>query len=102
MQPRGVEVLGLECERGQLAVAGGIARVLLDQPQVLAEGAADVALLAQELGEALPGGGVVAVEAEDVAELDRRALRVARLDERQRAAIMLLGAILGVVAGGDG
>ena len=101
MLRRGVEVLDLERERGQLAVAGGVARVLLDQAQVLAEGAADVAPLAQELGEAQPGGRVVAVQAEDVAELDHRALRVVRLEQRQRAPVVLLGALLGAVAGGD-
>ena len=91
-------VAGVERELRERAPSLQILGILLDQPQVLAKGLARVAALAQDLGV---GGARVAVhpvELEDVAELDHRAIDVARPQMLQRRLVMALGALLGRLA----
>ena len=74
----------LERELGQPLVAGDVAPVLLDQPQELADRLLEVALRDHQVGVVEPRRGVVAVELEDVAELDDRLLDLAFGDELGR------------------
>ena len=71
----GVEILDLEREVGQLAVALGELRLQLDQAGVLGERLAGIAAVAQELGIMQPRRRMVLVQPEDVAELDLRPRR---------------------------
>ena len=98
----GIEVLDLERELGQRPVRLGEAGADLDELLVLAEGVAGLALRAAERGIAQPRLGMIGVQAEDVAELDRRPLAVAGLEVGEGALVMGLGAIGGAVATGEG
>ena len=98
----GVEVLDLERELGQPPVSLGEAGADLDELLVLAEGVAGLALRAAERGIAQPRLGMIGVQAEDVAELDRRPLVVAVLEIGEGALVVGLGAFVGAVAAGEG
>ena len=89
---RGGEVLRAERQRGELAVRREAVAVLVDQQHVLAERALGLALVAQQPGEGEPGLGVLAVQAEHVAELDHRPVGVAGGDVVEAALVMRLGA----------
>ena len=95
----GLEVLDPERQLGQPLVAGDVAPVLLDQPQELADRLLDPALLDHQVGVVEPGRLVLAVELEDVAELDDRLLDLALGEERLRPLVVAGGALLGGVAG---
>ena len=97
--PGGLEVLDAERQLGQPLVAGDVAPVLLDQPQELADGLLDPAFFDHQVGVVEPGRLVLAVELEDVAELDDRLLDLALGDERLRPLVVAGGALLGGVAG---
>ena len=76
----GVEVLHLEREGCELAVAFGEARGELDELQVLGDRVARLAAVGEQRGIAQPGAPVLGVEPEDVAELHRRPVGIARLE----------------------
>ena len=97
----GVEILDGERELGEPAVAVRILPVLLDEAQILRHRLAELAALDEEPGIFLARLQMLAVEPEDVAELDHRPVGVALGEQRHAALVMLLGALLGGVAGGE-
>ncbi len=96
---RGGEVLGRERQRGALLVAVEARAVEVDEEAVLGERAGGVAAVAQQPGVAEPRLLVLAVQPEDVAELDRGAVGLALGEQRHGALVVLLGALLLAVAG---
>ena len=98
---RDVEVLRGQREGGEFLVALQVGAVLVDEDAVLVDRARDVAAIAQQAGIGQPRLAMRAIEAEDVAELDRRALGFALGEQRDRALIVLLGALDLAVAGGE-
>ena len=97
----GGEVLHLEGDLDDGALRLEVRRVLVGHPQVLPHRLAGGAALALHAGEGEPRRDMVAVEAEDVAELDQRPVGIAFGEQRDAALIVLLGAHLGAVAGGE-
>ena len=97
----GVEVLDLEGELGEGDMGLGEVGAELDELLVLGEGVAGRALVAEEAGEAQPRLGMVGVQAEDVAELDRRPLLVAVLEVGEGALVVGFGALRAAVAAGE-
>ena len=98
----GVEVPDLEGELGERGMGLGEVGPDVDELLVLGEGVAGRALVAEEAGVAQPGLGMVGVQAEDVAELDRRPLLVAGLEIGEGALVMGLGTLGLAVAAGEG
>jgi hypothetical protein len=96
----GVEVVDRERELGEALVPLGIRPVLLDEAQILADRLVDPAQGDEFGGIGVAGGRMVAIKAEDVAELDHRPLGLALGEQGHAALIMGLGALLGSVAGG--
>jgi hypothetical protein len=86
----GVEVLELDGERGQVAVAGGEVRREVDEAAVLGQRLAGVAAVAEQPGIGAPRLGMAGVQPEDVAELDRRPLGVARDEIGDGAPVVVL------------
>ena len=101
MHGGGVEVLHLERQRGEVAVALGEPRVEVDEPLVLGERRAGVAALAQQRGIAEPGLGMLLVEPEHRAELDLGPLGVALGEIGERPLVVGFGPLGGAVAGGE-
>ena len=97
----GGEVLHLERELGERAPAATLRGSCSTTRRSWPQGLAGLAAPAQDAGIGEPGGGVLAVQAEDVAQLDHRPVRVALGEQRQRALVVGLGALLGGVAGGE-
>ena len=90
-----------ERQLDELAECGDVVGRLLGQAQVLGERRLRLAAVAQQPGIGEPGGSVLRVQLEDVAELDLGPRRVAGGDERLGALEMRRGALLGAVAGGE-
>lgn len=76
-QSSSLEVLRRQRQLRQLAVTFEAVAVLINQQGIIAEGGRGLALGAQEACEGEPGGRVLWIEPQDVAELDRGALGVA-------------------------
>ena len=91
-------VVRLEGETGQRPAALEGLGVLLDETEVVAVGLLEIAAPLLDPGVEEPRLAVASVELEDVAELYERALRVARLRERDRALEMLPDLLLGRLA----
>ena len=94
-----VPVVQLGRKPGQRPAALEVLGILLDQAQILADGGADIAAALLDLRIGQPRALVIAVELEDVAELDQRPVDLALLDQGQALLVMLLGALLGGIAG---
>ena len=90
-----------ERQLDELAECRDVVGRLLGQAQVLGERRLRLAAVAQQPGIGEPGGSVLRVQLEDVAELDLGPRRVAGGDERLGALEMRRGALLGAVAGGE-
>ena len=97
----GGEVLHLERDLDDGALRLEVGRVLVGHPQVLPHRLAGDAARALDAGEGEPRRDMVAVEAEDVAELDQRPVGVALGEQRHAALVVPLGPLLGAVAGGE-
>ena len=97
---RGVrEIAHRQRQLRDLLAALEAVRILLDEAQVLAIRLAQLAPLAEHPGIGQPRLGMIAVEAEDVAELDERPVDLAGGEQLYPALVMRLGAFLGRVAG---
>ena len=94
-----VPVVQFGREPGQRPAAFEVLGILLDQAQILADSGADIAAALLDLRIGQPRALVIAVELEDVAELDQRPVDLALLDQGQALLVMLLGALLGGIAG---
>ena len=95
----GLEILHRQGQFGEPLVAIHARPVLFHQPQELGDRLLQPALLDHQVGIIEPGGRVIAVEPEHVAELDDGPGRVALLQQLGGPLVMLLGAVLGAVAG---
>lgn len=102
VQGGGVEIPDLEGELGEGGVGLGEIGPDLDELLVLGEGVGGRALGAEQGGIVQPRLGMAGIQPEDVAELDRRPLLVARVEIGERALVMGLGALLLAVAAGEG
>ena len=95
----GLEIAHLEREAGELALAGRVVRVLVDEGLVLGQRVAGVAAVAQDLGEVEPCAGVGPGQAQDVAELHRRPVGIAGGGKLEPALVVGLRLLGRAVAG---
>ena len=100
MEGGGVGVLDFEGELGERGMGLGHVGPDLDEVLVLVEGVAGRTGGTEHRGVMQPCLGMVGIQAEDVAELDRRPLLVAVLEVGEGVLVVGLGAFGGTVAAG--
>ena len=95
-------VAAVDRHLGQRDPGRQVVGILFHQPQVLAEGLARLAAFALHLGIGAAGFLVLAVQLEDIAELDKRPVHIAGLEQLEAGLIEPLGALFRAFAARQG